>query len=78
MTAESAPIPSESPPADARRTIALVDDDRNILTTLSIALQAEGNDPRFIRDWIDGRYLNMEAGATEQHVIPGESSLCIR
>ena len=50
MTAESAPIPSESPPADARRTIALVDDDRNILTTLSIALQAEGFATRVYSD----------------------------
>ena len=50
MTAESAPIPFESPPADARRTIALVDDDRNILTTLSIALQAEGFATRVYSD----------------------------
>ena len=50
MTAESAPIPSDNPPADARRTIALVDDDRNILTTLSIALQAEGFATRVYSD----------------------------
>ena len=31
--------PSEPP---AQQVIALVDDDRNILTTVSIALQAEG------------------------------------
>ena len=34
---DSAPIAGER-----QRSIALVDDDRNILTTLSIALQAEG------------------------------------
>jgi len=39
------------PPADdGRRTIALVDDDRNILTTLSIALQAEGFATRVYSD----------------------------
>jgi len=40
------------PPAavDARRSIALVDDDRNILTTLSIALQAEGYATRLYSD----------------------------
>jgi two-component system, OmpR family, response regulator ChvI len=36
--------------ADANRTIALVDDDRNILTTLSIALQAEGFATRVYSD----------------------------
>jgi two-component system response regulator ChvI len=36
--------------ADGRRTIALVDDDRNILTTLSIALQAEGFATRVYSD----------------------------
>jgi two-component system response regulator ChvI len=36
--------------ADANRTIALVDDDRNILTTLSIALQAEGYATRVYSD----------------------------
>ena len=46
----------QSPPADpqaagdANRTIALVDDDRNILTTLSIALQAEGYATRVYSD----------------------------
>ena len=30
------------PAAESQRTIALVDDDRNILTSVSIALQAEG------------------------------------
>ncbi|MHA6334308.1 response regulator transcription factor [Qipengyuania sp. CAU 1752] len=39
---------SEAPEAGVRqrRVIALVDDDRNILTTVSIALQAEGYDTR--------------------------------
>ena len=36
--------------ASDRRTIALVDDDRNILTTVSIALQAEGFDTRVYSD----------------------------
>ena len=36
--------------AEGRRTIALVDDDRNILTTLSIALQAEGFATRVYSD----------------------------
>lgn len=47
MTEEppAAPLPGESP-----RTIALVDDDRNILTTLSIALQAEGYATRVYSD----------------------------
>ena len=35
---------------DGQRTIALVDDDRNILTTLSIALQAEGYATRVYSD----------------------------
>lgn len=35
---------------DGRRTIALVDDDRNILATLSIALQAEGFATRIYSD----------------------------
>jgi len=40
------------PPAavETRRSIALVDDDRNILTTLSIALQAEGYATRLYSD----------------------------
>lgn len=37
-------------PEPAQRTIALVDDDRNILTTLSIALQAEGFATRVYAD----------------------------
>ncbi len=36
--------------ADCQRSIALVDDDRNILTTLSIALQAEGFATRVYSD----------------------------
>ena len=40
-----------APPADAvGRTIALVDDDRNILTTVSIALQSEGFSTRVYSD----------------------------
>ena len=35
---------------DDRRVIALVDDDRNILTTVSIALQAEGFETRVYSD----------------------------
>ncbi|MFC0587980.1 response regulator transcription factor [Novosphingobium aquiterrae] len=43
--------PATSPPAPAvRQTIALVDDDRNILTTVSIALQAEGFATRVYSD----------------------------
>jgi two-component system response regulator ChvI len=38
------------PDFDAQRTIALVDDDRNILTTLSIALQSEGYATRVYSD----------------------------
>ena len=37
-------------PADDRTVIALVDDDRNILTTVSIALQAEGFATRVYSD----------------------------
>ena len=37
-------------PREAQRVIALVDDDRNILTTLSIALQAEGYATRVYSD----------------------------
>ena len=46
--------------ADGERyCIALVDDDRNILTTVSIALQAEGFDTRV---YADG-WLAAEGGA---------------
>ncbi|MXP47129.1 response regulator [Altererythrobacter luteolus] len=37
-------------PADGQQVIALVDDDRNILTTVSIALQAEGYATRLYSD----------------------------
>ncbi|OYW45303.1 MAG: DNA-binding response regulator [Sphingomonadales bacterium 32-68-7] len=49
---EEAPLPAAPPAsgADPRRSIALVDDDRNILTTLSIALQAEGYATRVYSD----------------------------
>ncbi len=40
--AESSELTTVSDMATAQQCIALVDDDRNILTTLSIALQAEG------------------------------------
>ena len=44
-------VEEEPPAAGARqRSIALVDDDRNILTTLSIALQAEGYATRVYSD----------------------------
>lgn len=45
MTAEG-----DTPDKPERRTIALVDDDRNILTTVSIALQAEGFATRVYSD----------------------------
>ncbi|MXP42714.1 response regulator [Altererythrobacter soli] len=49
--ASDPPSPAADQPApDSRRTIALVDDDRNILTTLSIALQAEGFATRVYSD----------------------------
>src|SRR5262245_28395819 len=38
------------PPASPQQCIALVDDDRNILTTVSIALQAEGFATRVYAD----------------------------
>lgn len=41
---------SEGIPGERQRSIALVDDDRNILTTLSIALQAEGYATRVYSD----------------------------
>ncbi len=50
MASEPAKPAVEPPVADGRRTIALVDDDRNILTTLSIALQAEGFATRVYSD----------------------------
>lgn len=41
---------TQKPAPEGQRTIALVDDDRNILTTLSIALQAEGYATRVYSD----------------------------
>jgi two-component system response regulator ChvI len=48
MVTEEASI--QAPPGGPQRSIALVDDDRNILTTLSIALQAEGYATRVYSD----------------------------
>lgn len=45
-----APTSGESAADDTRPSIALVDDDRNILTTLSIFLQSEGFDTRVYCD----------------------------
>ncbi|WP_368734273.1 response regulator transcription factor [Erythrobacter sp. YJ-T3-07] len=45
-THSSAPAPATG----GRRVVALVDDDRNILTTVSIALQAEGFETRVYSD----------------------------
>jgi len=42
--------PRHSPATDVRHTIALVDDDRNILTSVSIALQSEGFATRVYND----------------------------
>jgi two-component system response regulator ChvI len=42
--------PAPLGPGERQRSIALVDDDRNILTTLSIALQAEGYATRVYSD----------------------------
>ena len=51
MTAEvHAGTSNEQAEPDRRRTIALVDDDRNILTTLSILLQSEGFATRVYSD----------------------------
>ena len=50
MTSDPAEQAVDLPADDGRRTIALVDDDRNILTTLSIALQAEGFATRVYSD----------------------------
>ncbi len=41
---------TDAPPRSGERVIALVDDDRNILTTVSIALQAEGYATRVFTD----------------------------
>ena len=50
--ARPAPTPAPEPAAESERAmqIALVDDDRNILTTVSIALQAEGFATRLYSD----------------------------
>ena len=50
MSSETSHEPATSQAGEAQRTIALVDDDRNILTTLSIALQAEGYATRVYSD----------------------------
>jgi two-component system response regulator ChvI len=50
MASDPAQQAVDPPAADGARTIALVDDDRNILTTLSIALQAEGFATRVYSD----------------------------
>jgi len=44
------PAPDPTPAEPPRKTIALVDDDRNILTTVSIGLQAEGFATRVYAD----------------------------
>jgi two-component system, OmpR family, response regulator ChvI len=50
-TAMTGDVATEGPvEGDSQRTIALVDDDRNILTTLSIALQSEGYATRVYSD----------------------------
>lgn len=41
---------ASEPPGEGRQVVALVDDDRNILTTVSIALQAEGYATRVYSD----------------------------
>jgi len=50
MATDPAQQAAEPTSPSGRRTIALVDDDRNILTTLSIALQAEGFATRVYSD----------------------------
>jgi len=50
MSTETTPTATDAATGEPRRTIALVDDDRNILTTLSIALQAEGFATRVYSD----------------------------
>ncbi|WP_082126482.1 response regulator transcription factor [Aurantiacibacter marinus] len=49
-TAQNRGAEDDSAANDSQRVIALVDDDRNILTTLSIALQAEGYATRVYSD----------------------------
>jgi len=50
MTQEDQGTVDRGEPADRRRIIALVDDDRNVLTTLSILLQSEGFATRVYSD----------------------------
>jgi two-component system response regulator ChvI len=50
MASKPEQLADEPSVTSGRRTIALVDDDRNILTTLSIALQAEGFATRVYSD----------------------------
>jgi two-component system response regulator ChvI len=50
MAGVSQGVADNAETADRRRTIALVDDDRNILTTLSILLQSEGFATRVYSD----------------------------
>ena len=49
-SAEHSAAPETTAPVDGRTVIALVDDDRNILTTVSIALQSEGYATRVYSD----------------------------
>jgi len=49
-TASASNQAQNSESKDSRRVIALVDDDRNILTTVSIALQSEGFATRVYSD----------------------------
>ncbi len=49
-SAEHSATPETVAPVDGRTVIALVDDDRNILTTVSIALQSEGYATRVYSD----------------------------
>jgi two-component system, OmpR family, response regulator ChvI len=49
-SAEQSAPPETTAPVDGRTVVALVDDDRNILTTVSIALQSEGYATRVYSD----------------------------
>ncbi len=42
LSFSAAPVRSMSPSLDTPRTIVLVDDDRNILTSVTVLLEAEG------------------------------------
>lgn len=50
MNQTAAPVPPNDQKPAVQRTIALVDDDRNILTSVSIGLQAEGYATRVYAD----------------------------